>query len=261
MDTRYIVIKFGGHTMTDPALRDAFAKDLAPLAREGRRCVVVHGGGPQISALLKRLDIPSRFEEGLRVTADAAREAVEMALSAQVNKERVGAFTAQGVPSAGVSGRDGAPLLRARVKSPRLGRVGEVSECDPSLIACLVAGGFLPVVAPIAEAVEGGALNVNADTAAGAVAGALKAEYFVLMSDVPGVLDAEKRLLPRLSRAEIEALRASGVISGGMIPKVEACLHALSRGCGKALILNGAERSALRRLLEGDESLGTVVTP
>ncbi len=260
MDTRYIVVKFGGHTMTDPALRDAFVEDLAPIAAQGRRCVVVHGGGPQISSLLRRLNIESRFEQGLRVTDEAAMEAVEMALSAQVNKELVGAFTAHGARAVGISGRDGGPLLRAKVKNPLLGRVGEVTAVDSDVLALLVQGGYVPVVSPIAESVDGGALNLNADTAAGAVAGALKAEFFVLMSDVPGVLDADKKLLPRLSRADIAALKESGVISGGMIPKVDACLHALDQGCEKALILNGAERSALRRLLEGDTGMGTVVT-
>ena len=215
-DTQYIVIKFGGHTMTDPALRDAFAMDLAPLAQEGRKCVVVHGGGPQISSMLKRLNIESHFEQGLRVTDDAAMEAVEMVLAGQVNKELVASF--------------------------------------------IVAGGFVPVVAPIAEDEEGkGALNINADTAAGAVAGALKAEYFVLISDVPGVLDADKKLLSSLTREDIASLKESGVINGGMIPKVDACLHALDKGCKKALILNGTEKSALRRLLQGESGLGTIV--
>ncbi len=160
----------------------------------------------------------------------------------------------------GISGRDGGPLLRARVKNPLLGRVGEVTAVDADVLSLLVRGGYVPVVSPIAEGVDGGALNLNADTAAGAVAGALQAEFFVLMSDVPGVLDAGGKLLPRLSRADIAALKESGVISGGMIPKVDACLHALDRGCEKAIILNGAERSALRRLLEGDTGMGTVVT-
>lgn len=260
METHYIVIKFGGHTMTDPTLRDAFATDLAPLAREGRQCVVVHGGGPQISSMLTRLNIESHFEQGLRVTDDAAMEAVEMVLAGQVNKELVAAFIAHGARSAGISGRDGGPLLKARVINPRLGRVGAVSTVDAGILQPLLAGGFVPVVAPIAEDEEGrGALNINADTAAGAIAGALQAEYFVLISDVPGVLDADKKLLPSLTRQDIADLKESGVISGGMIPKVDACLHALDKGCRKALILNGTEKSSLRRLLGGETGLGTVV--
>lgn len=260
METKYIVIKFGGHTMTNPALRDAFVQDLAPIAAGGRRCVVVHGGGPQISSLLERLSIESHFEQGLRVTDEPAMQAVEMALSAQVNKELVSALTAHGVPACGISGRDGAPLLQAKVRSPKFGRVGDVTAVHPELLSCLVQNGFVPVVSPIAEDEQGGgALNINADTAAGAVAGALQAEFFVLMSDVPGVLDADKKLLPELTRAQIQELKDSGVINGGMIPKVDSCLHALDMGCQKALILNGGEKSALRRLLEGDTSLGTVV--
>lgn len=259
-DTQYIVIKFGGHTMTDPALRDAFAMDLAPLAQEGRKCVVVHGGGPQISSMLKRLNIESHFEQGLRVTDDAAMEAVEMVLAGQVNKELVASFIAHGAKSAGLSGRDGTPLLKARVVNPKLGRVGAVTTVNPEILKVLIAGGFVPVVAPIAEDEEGkGALNINADTAAGAVAGALKAEYFVLISDVPGVLDADKKLLSSLTREDIASLKESGVINGGMIPKVDACLHALDKGCKKALILNGTEKSALRRLLQGESGLGTIV--
>lgn len=260
MDTKYIVIKFGGHTMTDPALRDAFCHDLAPLAADGRKCVVVHGGGPQISSLLERLSIPSRFEQGLRVTDDAAMEAVEMALSAQVNKELVSAMTAAGAAACGISGRDGSPLLKARVRDPQLGRVGDVTHVSPDIISCLVRGGFVPVVSPIAEDEQGGgALNINADTAAGAIAGALQAEFFVLMSNVPGVLDAGKNLLRELTVSDIQALKDDGTIAGGMIPKVDSCLHALGMGCSKALILNGAEKSALRRLLEGETNLGTVI--
>ena len=260
MDTKYIVIKFGGHTMTDPALRDAFCHDLAPLAAGGRKCVVVHGGGPQISSLLERLSIPSRFEQGLRVTDDAAMEAVEMALSAQVNKELVSAMTAAGAAACGISGRDGSPLLKARVRDPQLGRVGDVTHVSPDIISCLVRGGFVPVVSPIAEDEQGGgALNINADTAAGAIAGALQAEFFVLMSNVPGVLDAGKNLLRELTVSDIQALKDDGTIAGGMIPKVDSCLHALGMGCRKALILNGAEKSALRRLLEGETNLGTVI--
>lgn len=260
MEKRYIVIKFGGHTMTDPALRDAFAQDLAPLAKEGRQCVVVHGGGPQISSLLSRLNIESRFERGLRVTDEAAMKAVEMVLAGQVNKELVAAFIRSGARSCGISGRDGSPLLQARVIDELLGRVGEVTKVDPSILTALLDAGFVPVVAPVAAAEDGsGALNVNADTAAGAVAGALAAEYFVLMSDVPGVLDKNKVLQHELSRADVEAMKESGVINGGMIPKVDACLHALDQGCSMAVILNGAEKSALLRLLEGDASLGTVV--
>lgn len=257
--SRTVVIKFGGHAMDKEALCAAFAEDLAFLSAEDTRCVVVHGGGPQISALLERLHIESRFENGLRVTDEATMQAVEMVLCGQVNKDVVRRFAAHGVRAAGISGRDGG-LLLASVRQPSLGRVGEVDKVDPALVECLLAGGFVPVVAPVASDAAGQPLNINADTAAGALAGALHADYFVLISDVPGVLDGEKRLIPTLDRARSQSLMAEGVICGGMIPKVGSCLHALDAGCRRALILDGREPGSLRRYLYEDAPLGTVVT-
>ncbi len=207
-----VVIKYGGHAMDKPELSEAFALDLAHLAGQGMRLVVVHGGGPQINALLARLQIESRFVDGLRVTDEAAMQAVEMVLCGQVNKAVVSAFARHGVRAAGVSGRDGA-LLRARPKNPALGLVGEVTDVNPALPRCLLDAGFVPVVAPVASGPEGEALNINADTAAGALAGALEAEYFVLISDVPGVLDADGRLIPGLNRTEIARLKEQGVMA------------------------------------------------
>ena len=257
--SRTVVIKFGGHAMDKEALCAAFAEDLAFLSAEGTRCVVVHGGGPQISALLERLHIESRFENGLRVTDEATMQAVEMVLCGQVNKDVVRRFAAHGVRAAGISGRDGG-LLLASVRQPALGRVGEVDKVDPALVECLLAGGFVPVVAPVASDAAGQPLNINADTAAGALAGALHADYFVLISDVPGVLDGEKRLIPTLDRARSQSLMDEGVICGGMIPKVGSCLHALDAGCRRALILDGREPGSLLRYLYEDAPLGTVVT-
>ncbi len=253
-----VVIKYGGHAMDKPELARAFADDIRRLAGQGRPCAVVHGGGPQISALLKRLAIESRFVNGLRVTDEETMLAVEMVLSGQVNKSVVALLAAQGVRAAGISGRDGG-LLQARVKDPALGLVGEVAAVDPALPACLAAAGFVPVIAPVANGPDGQALNVNADTAAGALAGSLKAEYFILISDVPGVLDAGGCLLPELSRADIGRLKKDGVITGGMIPKVDACLNALDAGTKRALILDGRAPSSLRRFLESAEPLGTLV--
>lgn len=258
MNNATVVIKYGGHAMDKPELCTAFATDLAQLSAQDMGFVVVHGGGPQISALLARLKIESRFENGLRVTDEATMEAVEMVLCGQVNKAVVASFAGHGARAAGISGRDG-NLLRAAVKNPALGLVGEVEAVDPALLRCLLEGGFVPVVAPVANGPDGQALNINADTAAGALAGALAADYFVLISDVPGVLDAEGRLITALTRVEIEKLRAEGVITGGMIPKVESCLHALDAGCQRALILDGRSPSSLRRYLLDDAPLGTVV--
>lgn len=257
--SRTVVIKFGGHAMDKEALCAAFAEDLAFLSAEGIRCVIVHGGGPQISAMLERLHIESRFENGLRVTDEATMQAVEMVLCGQVNKDVVRRFAAHGVRAAGISGRDGG-LLLASVRQPALGRVGEVDRVDPALVECLLAGGFVPVVAPVASDAAGQPLNINADTAAGALAGAMRADYFVLISDVPGVLDGEKRLIPTLDRARSQSLMDEGVICGGMIPKVGSCLHALDAGCRRALILDGREPGSLRRYLYEDAPLGTVVT-
>lgn len=257
MDSAPVVIKYGGHAMTVPELGRAFAEDMSGLVHEGGRFIVVHGGGPQISALLKRLSIESHFVDGLRVTDDATMEAVEMVLAGQVNKAVVGLFEGYGLSCCGISGRDGG-LLKAVVERPELGRVGGIPSVRPGLLSCLMDGGYVPVVAPVAEGPDGRPLNINADYAAGAIAGALQAGYFVLMSDVPGVLDKNHVLLPRLTRKDIEDLKADGTISGGMIPKVDACLSALDHGCRRSLILNGSEPSALRRYLTGGEALGTV---
>jgi acetylglutamate kinase len=244
--------------MSDTALAKAFADDLAELAARGTRFVVVHGGGPQITALLKRLNIESRFVDGLRVTDAATMQAVEMVLCGEVNKAVVSSFLRRRVRAAGISGRDGG-LLRAEVRNPVLGLVGEVRSVNAALLECLLDGGFVPVVAPVASGPNGEPLNINADTAAGAIAGALRAAYFVLISDVPGVLDADKRLVLELDRVAVARLKNEGVISGGMIPKVEACLNALSAGCPRALILDGCAPSSLRRCLLSGEALGTVI--
>ena len=259
MSTPTIVIKYGGHAMDKPDLSAAFADSLARLAAQGMRFVVVHGGGPQINALLTRLNIASRFEQGLRVTDDATMQAVEMVLCGQVNKAVVTQFAQHGVRAVGISGKD-AQLLQARQISPVFGLVGEVETVDAAVLETLLNGGFLPVVAPVARGPEGESLNINADTAAGAIAGALQAAYFVLVSDVPGVLDKDNILLPALDRARIDLLKRDGVIYGGMIPKVDACLHALDAGCARALILDGRAPASLERYLLQGEPLGTVVT-
>ncbi|MDR1659803.1 MAG: acetylglutamate kinase [Desulfovibrio sp.] len=253
-----VVVKYGGHAMSAAALAEAFVDDLAGLAARGMRFVIVHGGGPQITALLKRLNIKSRFVDGLRVTDAATMQAVEMVLCGEVNKAVVSSFSRRRVRAAGISGRDGG-LLRAEVGNPALGLVGEVRSVDVALLDCLLDGGFVPVVAPVASGPSGEPLNINADTAAGAIAGALHAAYFVLVSDVPGILDADRELIPELDRVAVARLRDQGVISDGMLPKVEACLNALSAGCPRALILDGNAPSGLRRCLLGGEALGTVI--
>ncbi|MDR2850554.1 MAG: acetylglutamate kinase [Desulfovibrio sp.] len=253
-----VVIKYGGHAMDRADLSERFADDLAFFAARGARLVVVHGGGPQITSLLTRLGIESRFVDGLRVTDAPTMEAVEMALAGQINKAVVSALARKNVRAVGVSGRDGR-LLVAEVKNAALGRVGDVTAVDTSMLDCLLDAGFVPIVAPIASSTDNEALNVNADTAAGAIAGALRADFFVLISDVPGVLDAEGELIPALDRKMIAKLRQEGVINGGMIPKTRACLNALDCGCARALILDGRAPSSLKRYLLDNEPLGTVI--
>ena len=254
MSAPTVVIKYGGHAMDDPALSAPFAEGLARLSARGLRLVVVHGGGPQINKMLGRLNLPSRFEHGLRVTDEAVMEVVEMVLCGQVNKQVVSLFLQRGVRAAGISGKD-AGLLNACRLNERLGLVGEIQSVDVALVTTLLDAGFVPVVAPVAGGAEGQSYNINADTAAGA----LEAEYFVLISDVPGVLDADKALIPSLTRREVAKLVQEGVVSGGMIPKVLSCLHALDEGCKRALILDGRAESSLERCLLEGAPLGTVV--
>ncbi|MCL2123634.1 MAG: acetylglutamate kinase [Desulfovibrionaceae bacterium] len=258
MSAPTVVIKYGGHAMDDPALSAPFAEGLARLSARGMRLVVVHGGGPQINSMLGRLNIPSRFEHGLRVTDEATMEVVEMILCGSVNKSVVSLFARHGVRAAGISGKD-ARLLSANRLSEELGLVGEIHSVDPTLVTVLLDAGFVPVIAPVACGADGECYNINADTAAGALAGTMEAEYFVLISDVPGVLDADKRLIPSLTRREAAKLVQEGVVHGGMIPKVLSCLHALDEGCKRALILDGRAESSLERCLLEGAPLGTVV--
>lgn len=257
MSIRKAVIKYGGHAMDDASLRHTFIRDVAELAGQGLELVLVHGGGPHINALLARLDIESVFVDGLRVTDEAAMQAVEMALCGQVNKDVVAELERLGIGCAGISGRDGG-LLRAKIARPELGLVGEVCSVDTRLLDCLLAGGYLPVVAPVAAGPGWEPLNINADLAAGAIAAAMGADCFILVSDVPGVLDAAGAVLAQLSGDEVAALRKAGVISGGMIPKLDACLQAVAGGAGSALILDGRKPGSLGLALAG-KAPGTLV--
>lgn len=257
MPIKRAVIKYGGHAMDEPQLSAAFTRDLAGLAGQGLELVVVHGGGPYINAMLDRLSIASGFVDGLRVTGEEAMQAVEMVLCGQVNKNLTATFEKLGLRCAGVSGRDGG-LLRARVARPELGLVGDVTGVDTGLLACLLAAGYMPVVAPVAAGPEWQALNVNADTAAGAIAAAMRADCFILVSDVPGVLGADGRVIPLMGRADIDGLREAGIIKGGMLPKLDACLRALDGGAKSAIILDGRVPGALGRAIAGNAP-GTLV--
>ncbi len=246
-----IVVKYGGHAMGDPALSDAFGHDIALLKLVGVNPVVVHGGGPQINAMLDRLGIRSSFVDGLRITDAAMVDVIEMVLSGSVNKQVAALINRAGALAVGISGKDG-NLLRARrltrtVRDPDsriervldLGFVGEPERVDTRVLYALSGSGVIPVIAPVGIGEDGQTYNVNADTAAGAVAGALSATRLLMLTDVPGVLDANGRLIPELTAEEARAGIASGTISGGMIPKVETCLEAVAQGARAAVILDG----------------------
>ena len=240
------VVKYGGHAMDDENLNKKFAANVRELMQLGAKVVIVHGGGPQISSMLKKLDVPSEFKNGLRVTDPTTMQVVEMVLCGQVNKAVVNLFQQNGVDAVGMAGKDGYTIKASKIKGDEdYGLVGEVSSINTRLITTLLNAGFVPVIAPVGVGDDGTTYNINADTSAGGIAGALKADCFVLVTDVPGVMDETKKLLPSITRTQAEAMIDSGVISGGMIPKVESCLHALNEGVKRALIMDGREEDNL----------------
>jgi len=253
-----IVIKYGGHAMTDEDLRASFAVDVVLLKYIGLKPVIVHGGGPQIERTLERLGIPSSFVKGLRVTDDATMEVVEMVLGGLVNREIVELIQRGGGQAIGLTGNDGRMLLVRRREG--LGRVGEVVAVDPAPIRAASEAGFIPVIAPIGVDAHGTTHNVNADEAAGAIARALQAEKFILLTDVEGVRDASGRLLGQLSELDAKKLIAEATIQGGMIPKVECCLDALRGGVACAHIVDGRILHAILLEIFTDRGVGTLLT-
>jgi acetylglutamate kinase len=253
-----IVIKYGGHAMTDEELRASFAVDVVLLKYIGLRPVIVHGGGPQIERTLKRLGIESTFVKGLRVTDDATMEVVEMVLGGSVNREIVELIQRGGGQAMGLTGNDGRMLLVRR--RAELGRVGEVVAVDPAAIKAASDAGFIPVIAPIGVDAHGVTHNVNADEAAGAIARALQAEKFILLTDVEGVRDAGGRLIGQLTEPEVKKMLAEGTIQGGMIPKVECCLDALRGGVARAHIVDGRVLHAILLEIFTDSGIGTLLT-
>ena len=257
---RTFVVKYGGHAMGDPEAARDFAEDIVLLKAVGINPVVVHGGGPQIGAMLKKLGVESTFVDGLRVTDKATAEVAEMVLSGAINKELVSWIAAAGGKALGVSGKDGGMVTATKVsrtqkdpdsnieKAIDLGFVGEPAHVDTTLIDTAVAAGMIPVIAPIGAGEDGHTYNINADTMAGAVAAALGAARLFLLTDVAGVLDKQGELLTDLTPADIAELQRDGTISGGMIPKLETCVHAVEAGCEAAVVLDG--RVAHAMLLE-----------
>ena len=262
---KIFVIKYGGAAMSEEHLREGFARDVVLLKYVGIHPVVVHGGGPQIDQLLKRLGIESARVEGQRVTDDATMDVVEMVLAGKLNQEIVSLIGRHGGRAVGLSGADDG-LIRAQKLAPVKtrsgelvdpGRVGSVTHVRAEVVHTLIGSGFIPVIAPLGIDRDARSLNINADTAAGAVAAAMNAEKLVLMTDTNGVRDAKGELLHSLTAEESTRLRGEGVISGGMIPKVECALDALAGGVQKAHILDGREQHALLLEIFTDRGIGT----
>ena len=259
---RTVVVKFGGNAMVDESLAHSFAADIVLLRAVGVRPVVVHGGGPQIGALLARLGKESEFRDGLRVTDAETLDVARMVLSGQVGRELVGAINRRNRVAVGLSGED-AGLIVATQRSEALGYVGDVVDVNRTILDTLLDGGFIPVVSTIGADADGQAYNINADSAAIALAAALGAEKLVYLTDVPGVLTDVAdpgSLLSALSAARARLLIADGVISGGMIPKVEACLDAVDAGVGAAHILDGRVPHVVLLELLTDAGVGTKIT-
>ena len=261
---RTFVVKYGGHAMGDPKAARDFAEDIVLLKAVGIDPVVVHGGGPQIGAMLKKLGLESRFVDGLRVTDKATAEVAEMVLSGAINKELVGWIAQAGGKAIGISGKDGGLVTASKVsrtaKDPDsqieqvvdLGFVGEPEAIDTTVLDTMCRAGMIPIVAPIAAGRDGATYNINADTMAGA------ARLF-LLTDVPGVLDKQGNLLTDLTPADIARLRADGTISGGMIPKLETCVNAVEAGCEAAVVLDGRVGHAMLLEFFTSRGAGTLV--
>ena len=271
-ENKTVVVKYGGHAMGDPELAKAFAQDIVMLKLAGVNPVVVHGGGPQIGAMLDRLNIKSEFRGGLRVTDKPTVEVVEMVLAGAINKQIVSAINRAGGKAVGICGKDAnlmiAKKLEKREADPAsniekvidLGYVGDPEEVDPYIINAIIKSDLIPVVAPVADSRAGETLNINADTFATALAVALKAERLLMLTDVAGVLDKGGTLIAELSIATAKDMIRSGAISGGMIPKVEGCFEVVEAGVEGVVIMNGKVPHAVLLELFTEHGAGTLVT-
>lgn len=270
-DRQTVVIKYGGHAMGDARLSEGFARDVVLLEQSGLKPVVVHGGGPQIGSLLQKLNIKSEFAGGLRVTDKQTVEVVEMVLAGSINKEIVSNINRLGGKACGISGKD-ANLVIARklTRTERdpasniervvdLGFVGEPEQVNPNIVEVLASNDFIPVIAPIGISADGVTYNINADTFASAIAAALKAKRLLLLTDVTGVLDRDKRLINRLTASEARRLIDEGIITGGMIPKVEGCLKVIEAGVEGVVIIDGRVPHAVLLELFTEHGVGTLI--
>ena len=259
-----VVVKYGGHAMTDEALRLSFAKDMALLKLVGINPVVVHGGGPQIGTLLEQLGIKSEFVDGLRVTDEATMEIVEMVLTGKVNKEIVNNIHIAGGKAVGISGKDAGLITACKLfheeKGAKvdIGLVGSVAEVNPSIISILEKDKFIPVIAPIGADVNGITYNINADIAAGKIAESLRAEKLILLTDIQGVM-IKGELASSIKAADIPELIKSGEIKGGMIPKVNCCVEAIEAGVRKTHIIDGRVEHAVLLEIFTDMGVGTQI--
>lgn len=268
---RTFVVKYGGHAMGDPEAARDFAEDIVLLKAVGINPVVVHGGGPQIGAMLKKLGVESTFVDGLRVTDKATAEIAEMVLSGAINKELVGWIAGAGGQAIGISGKDGGLVTARKVERTTrdpdsnieraidLGFVGEPSHVDTKIIDTAVAAGMIPIIAPIGAGEDGHTYNINADTMAGAIAAALGAARLFLLTDVAGVLDKQGQLMTDLTPGDIARLKDDGTISGGMIPKLETCVNAVESGCEAAVVLDGRVPHAMLLEFFTARGAGTLV--
>jgi acetylglutamate kinase len=266
-----VVIKYGGNAMVDPELKSSFARDVVLMKLVGINPVVVHGGGPQIGDLLRRLGKETEFVQGMRVTDAETMDVVEMVLGGLVNKEIVNLINRHGGAAVGLTGKDG-DLIRARklrierrpvdMDAPEIidiGHVGEVASIDAAVVDMLVHGDFIPVIAPIGIGEDGHSYNINADLVAGKMAEVLRAEKLILLTNTPGLLDKEGRLLTGLSAERVDALIADGTIHGGMLPKITCALDAVKAGVHSAHIIDGRVQHAVMLELFTDEGVGTLI--
>lgn len=268
-----IVVKFGGNAMGDAALHKAFAQDMTLLRQSGADPVVVHGGGPQIGAMLDQLGIKSEFKNGLRVTTKETVQVVEMVLAGSINKDIVQSICDEGGYAVGLCGKD-SNMMKARKmvrteidpesnieKIVDLGFVGEPIDFEPTVFQLLFNSDIIPVIAPVASDDEGNTYNINADTFAGAVAGGLEAERLLFLTDVAGVLDKQGALIRELSVSQAQGLIKDGTISGGMIPKVETCIAAIEQGVNGVVIVDGRKAHAVLLEIFTEHGAGTLITP
>lgn len=271
-----VVIKYGGHAMTDASLKERFAQDIVLLKYVGLNPVIIHGGGPQIDKMLDRLGIEAKFRHGVRVTDEATMEIVEMVLAGKINMELTDLINRHGGSAVGLSGKDGGLILSKPLTAKAwaeslerdlgedeadgdFGLVGDIEKIDPSLLHKLHGDHYIPIIAPIGTDREGATYNINADLVAGAIAGALRAEKLLMMTDIKGIRDAKGRHLSTVSRKDVQRMVKKGVITEGMLPKVHACLGALDNGVGKAHIIDGRIPHAILLEIFTRKGIGTEI--